>query len=220
MYYISTSYEQHWDSSTSLHACYRKYAKKYGLKKMLTGHYETYNMILIFSIYTIKTTSFCIFIPACFKWKNVNSEEERKKYRRLRNEVKRATDNAKKEYLESICDEIIESQRRGRYDLMYMKTKELGWKENHGIQNIGIEDSQGNIIIDQKRVLQIWENYITELYDRANRPEHLEVEPQAEVDEDEKGPYILQSEVEEAIKEMSDKKATGDDDVPGDVLKL
>jgi hypothetical protein len=26
--------------------------------------------------------------------------------------------------------------------------------------------------------------------------------------------------VEKAIKEMSDKKATGDDDVPGDVLKL
>jgi hypothetical protein len=30
-----------------------------------------------------------------------------------------------------------------------MKTKEQGWKENHGIQNIGIEDFQGNIIIDQ-----------------------------------------------------------------------
>jgi hypothetical protein len=58
------------------------------------------------------------------------------------------------------------------------------------------------------------------LYDRANRPEHLEVEPEAEVDEDEKGPYILQSEVEKAIKEMRDKRATGDDDVPGDVLKL
>jgi hypothetical protein len=26
--------------------------------------------------------------------------------------------------------------------------------------------------------------------------------------------------VEKAIKEMRDKKATGDDDVPGDVLKL
>jgi hypothetical protein len=60
-----------------------------------------------------------------------------------------------------------------------MNTKELGWKENHGIQNIGIEDSQGNIIIDQRRVSQIWEKYITELYDRANRPEHLEVEPEA-----------------------------------------
>jgi hypothetical protein len=37
--------------------------------------------------------------------------------------LNRATDKAKKEYLESICDEIIEFQRIGRYDLMYMKKK-------------------------------------------------------------------------------------------------
>ena len=72
----------------------------------------------------------------------------------------------------------------------------------------------------QKKVLTIWENYVTELYDRPNRPETLEVEPEEEVDTDEKSPYILQSEVEKAIKEMRNKKATGDDDVPGDVLKL
>jgi hypothetical protein len=59
-------------------------------------------------------------------------------------------DNAKKEYLESICNEIIKFQRTGHYDLMYMKAKERGCKENHGIQNIGIEGSQGNIIIDQR----------------------------------------------------------------------
>jgi hypothetical protein len=100
---------------------------------------------------------------------------------------------------------------------MYMKAKQLGWKENHGIQNIGIEDSQGNIIIDQRRLLQILENYITELFYRANRSEHLEVEPEAE---DEKGPYTLLREAEKAIKEIRDKKATGDDDVPGHVLKL
>jgi type I site-specific restriction endonuclease len=39
------------------------------------------------------------------KWKNVNNEDGRKKYRRLRNELKRGTDNAKKEYLKSICDD-------------------------------------------------------------------------------------------------------------------
>jgi hypothetical protein len=99
------------------------------------------------------------------KWKNVRNKERRKIYRRRRNELKGATDNAKKEYLESICNEIIEFQRTGHYDLMYMKTKELGWKENHGIQNIGIEDSQGNIIIDQRPVLKIWETYVKELYD-------------------------------------------------------
>jgi len=52
------------------------------------------------------------------KWKNVNTEESRKNYRRLRNELKRATDSAKKEYLENICNGIMEFQRTGRYDVM------------------------------------------------------------------------------------------------------
>ena len=114
----------------------------------------------------------------------------------------------------------MEFHRTGHYDLMYMKTKELGWKETQAIQNIGIEDSQGNRIVDQKQVLKIWENYVKELYDRPNRPETLEVEPVEEVDTDEKSPYILQSEVEKAVEEMRNRKATGDDDVPGDMLKL
>jgi len=87
-------------------------------------------------------------------------------------------------------------------------------------QNIGIKDSQGNRIIEQSQVLKIWENYITELYDRPNQLETLEVETKEEVDTDNKGSYILQSEVDKAIKEMRNKKATGDDEVPGDVLKL
>ena len=101
----------------------------------------------------------------------------------------------------------MEFQRTGHYDLMYMKTKELAWKETQGIQNIGIKDSKGNRTVEQSQVPKIWENNITELYDRPNRLEILKVEP-------------LQSEVEKAIKEMRNKKATDDDDVPGDVLKL
>jgi len=63
------------------------------------------------------------------KWKNVNTEEGRKKYMRLRKELKTATDNAKKEHLQNICHEIMEFQRTRRYELMYLKTKEPGWKE-------------------------------------------------------------------------------------------
>jgi hypothetical protein len=59
-----------------------------------------------------------------------------------------------------------------------------------------------------------------ELHDLTNRPVTLEVEPEEEVDADEKSPYILQSEVEKAIKKMRNKKVTGDDDLPEDVLKL
>jgi hypothetical protein len=79
---------------------------------------------------------------------------------------------------------------------MYTKTKEVGWKENHGIQTIGIEDCQRSILLDSRQVLKIRENYITELYNQANQLEHLEGKPEEEVDVDEKGPFILQSEVE------------------------
>jgi len=64
-------------------------------------------------------------------------------------------------------------------------------------------------------VLKIWENYVTELYDRPNRPETLEAEHKEEVDTDEKGPYILQSEVEKAIKEMRNRKGG-----PGSVVGI
>ena len=60
------------------------------------------------------------------KWKNVNTEEGRRNCRRLRNELKRTTEKAKKECLENACTEIMEFHRRGHYDVMYMKTKELG----------------------------------------------------------------------------------------------
>jgi len=47
-----------------------------------------------------------------------------------------------------------------------------------------------SVTVDQKQVLKIWENYVTELYDRPNRLETLETEPEKEVDTDEKGPYF------------------------------
>jgi type I site-specific restriction endonuclease len=45
------------------------------------------------------------------KWNNVNTEEGRKNYRKLRKELKRVIENAKEEYLENICKDIMEFQR-------------------------------------------------------------------------------------------------------------
>jgi hypothetical protein len=70
------------------------------------------------------------------------------------------------------------------------------------------------MIVDQKQI------YVEELYDRANRPENLNVELEEEVVDDHKGAHILRSEVEKAIKEMKDKKAIGDDDVLVEALRL
>ena len=69
--------------------------------------------------------------------------------------MKRAAEKAKKEYLENKCNEIMEFHRTGRYDLKYMKTKELIWKETKVIQNIGIEDSQVYRMVDQRQAMKI-----------------------------------------------------------------
>ena len=61
------------------------------------------------------------------KQKNVDNEEERRIL--LGNGLKSARGKRKKEYLESICDEIREFLKMGRYVLIYMKTKQIGWKE-------------------------------------------------------------------------------------------
>jgi hypothetical protein len=93
------------------------------------------------------------------KWKKVGNEEVSKNYIRLRNELKGTTEKAKKAYLDRICDEVTEFKRIGCCDLMYMKTKEVGWRENERVQNIDIKDSGGKITVDQRQVLKIWEYY-------------------------------------------------------------
>jgi hypothetical protein len=72
-----------------------------------------------------------------------------------------------------------------------MKTKELRWKETQRIQTIGIEDSHKNRIVEQSQVLNISDNYISELYDPPNRQQTLEVDLEEDVDTGEKGPFIF-----------------------------
>jgi len=48
-------------------------------------------------------------------------------------------------------------------------------EETRGIQNIGIEDYKTNIVGQRRQVLKIWDNYISEFYDRRSQPENKEV---------------------------------------------
>ena len=65
--------------------------------------------------------------------------------------------------------------------------RSVGGKENCGIRNGSTKDCKADIIVGKRQVLQMWESYITELYERRNRPENLEVETAEVVDADEKG---------------------------------
>ena len=60
--------------------------------------------------------------------------------------------------------------------------------------------------------------YIQNLYDSENCPKDIAIEAEDELDEHDKGPAILKSEVVKAIKDMQRKKATGYDNISVDLL--
>jgi hypothetical protein len=64
----------------------------------------------------------------------------------------------------------VEFKKIGHNGLMCMKKTNSVIKEAHGIQILVIDDSQGDTKDDQRHLLQIWESYSTELYDRPYRP--------------------------------------------------
>jgi hypothetical protein len=61
-----------------------------------------------------------------------------------------------------------------------IKMKELVWEENYSVRN-DIEDSTGNRLVDERQVLTILENCITELYDLPNPTRNSSVEPKEEI---------------------------------------
>ena len=102
----------------------------------------------------------------------------------MRNKLKIATDKTKKKYLEGICDEVMEFQGTGRYDLMCKKTQGLAWKENCDIQ----KHCNRRLAREYKsRSETIRDNYITQHYDRANGTEILDFETKEEVHATERG---------------------------------
>ena len=77
------------------------------------------------------------------KQKSANNKGRKENYTTLRNDMERATNKAKKVYVESICDEVMELERTECYDLLSMKLKKLGWEKSHMCQTLAMKTLNG-----------------------------------------------------------------------------
>jgi antitoxin component of MazEF toxin-antitoxin module len=84
-----------------------------------------------------------------------------------------------------------------------------------------ISDRNGEMISEPAEARKRWKEYIEQLYDEEHKPteEEIKMEEEDQVQEDSKGPALLESEIREAIKEMKSKKAEGIDGIPAEILK-
>lgn len=82
------------------------------------------------------------------EWKNVNTEEGRRKHRELNNELRRITNRAREQWWEDECREIERLDDMGRSDQIYQKVKELTFKTRSSNVQRGIESKDGELLTD------------------------------------------------------------------------
>ena len=100
------------------------------------------------------------------RWKSINNEEGKKRYRQLNNELRREAKKAKEAWCSKECDELEDLNSKRRSDLVYAKVEELTWKNKWTCKNVGVTDSAGNTITEAEEVRETWRAYIECLYDK------------------------------------------------------
>src|SRR6478609_5704327 len=99
------------------------------------------------------------------EWKNKNTEEGKRTYRRLNNELRRETDQARERWWENEYNELEELDRRARPDFVYAKVGQLTRKKTTNCTSEAIKDETGKLLTEPEEIRNIWKEYIETLYD-------------------------------------------------------
>ena len=100
---------------------------------------------------------------------------------------------------------------------MYNEVKQLTEQKTQNAST-AVKNNKGIILTDPDEVKIRWKEYIEELYDKDGKPreEDLNLEQEQNIDEDQKGPDILSSELREGLELMKTKKSEGIDAIPAE----
>src|SRR6476469_10303204 len=85
-----------------------------------------------------------------------------------------------------------------------------------------IKDETGKLLTEPEEIRNRWKEYIDSLYDKNGKSQNEEmgIELELYVDEDSRGPVILDSEVTNAIEALQVGKAIGPDGIPAEFWKV
>ena len=106
--------------------------------------------------------------------------------------------------------------------MVYAKVNKLSTKNKSSARGTAIRDDKGELLTDPEEVRKRWKEYIEVLYDKDGKPmpDDMSIESEDSVQEDCKGPNLLESEIMTAIKEMKKNKAVGEENMPAEFWKV
>src|SRR6478609_5357058 len=103
------------------------------------------------------------------KWKNKNTGEGKRTYRRLNKELRRETDQARERWWENECNELEELDRGARPDLVYAKVGQLTRKKTTNCTSEAIKDETGKLLTEPEEIRNRWKEYIETVYDKNGK---------------------------------------------------
>ena len=122
-------------------------------------------------------------------------------YEAIHKEIRNKCDEAKENWIKEKCKEI-ELHQRSTPKVMYRNIEEI---VKRTCSSTGcLKTKEGSIIMDRKKILERWAEYIRELFE-DNRKEHDVIKKKFA------GPPTMKDEVRKAMRKMKTGKATGPD---------
>src|SRR6476661_11224797 len=109
------------------------------------------------------------------KWKNKNTEDGKRAYRPLNNELNKETDQARDRWWENECNELEELDQRARPDLVYAKIGQLTRKKTTNCTSEAIKDETGKLLTEPEEIRNRWKEYTETLYDKNGKPQNEEM---------------------------------------------
>ena len=134
------------------------------------------------------------------------------KYRILNAAFQRRARKDKEMSIQEKCRQIEESNRMGRTRDLFKEIRHITGSLNARCG--AIKSSPGKVVTEDKEVKERWQQYTEGLYRRDPNVYDTFIET---VYEDE--PEVLESDIKDALRHISNRKAAGSDDIPIELLK-
>ena len=97
---------------------------------------------------------------------------QKRTYRRLNNELRRETDQARERWWENECNELEELDRRARPNLVYAKLGQLTRKIMINCTSEVVKDETGKLLTEPEEISNRWKEYIETLYGKNGKPQN------------------------------------------------
>ena len=148
------------------------------------------------------------------------SDLDRRVYNDLVRRTRESAKKDKEEWIEERCTEIQQSFDQAKTKKAYDLKKKI--KKKYEPRTSCIKDKVGQLLTEKKDVVKRWAEYCQELYSDNGQHdiqvigELREISPPPVLEEDDD---ILLEEVEKAVKDLKNNKASGVDGIPAELTK-